>query len=232
MPAAPPARTKIAPSLLAGDFSRLGEEVRAIEDARADWLHLDIMDGHFVPNISFGPGVVRSLRKHCGLPFDVHLMIQPVDPYLAGFADAGANHISVHAEAGPHLHRSLQTIRGLGCKAGVAINPATPVVAVAPVLDLVDIVLLMTVNPGFGGQNFLASTLAKLAELNVMIVASGRDIELAADGGITPETAGAACAAGATVLIAGTTIFGAADYGVAIGALRDAGAAAVAEAGT
>ncbi len=226
MPARPPVRTIIAPSLLAGDFARLKEEVRAIEEARADWLHLDVMDGHFVPNISFGAGVVRAIRAHCRLPFDVHLMIEPVDPYLASFAEAGADHISVHAEAGPHLHRSLQTIHGLGCKAGVAINPATPPVAVAPVLDLVDIVLVMTVDPGFGGQTFLSSAIGRIATVREMIEASGRDIALAADGGIDCEIAGAVRAAGATALIAGTAIFGAPDYAAAVAALRGAGAEA------
>jgi len=220
MPATPPVRTMIAPSLLAGDFARLKEEVRAVEKAGADWLHLDIMDGHFVPNISFGPGVVRAIRGHCRLPFDVHLMIQPTDPYLATFADAGADHINVHVEAGPHLHRTLQTIRSLGCKAGVAINPATPAVAIAPVLDLVDIVLVMTVNPGFGGQSILFSAIGKIATLSEMIAASGREIALVADGGITHDVAGAVRAAGATVLVAGTAIFGTSDYAAAVAALR------------
>ena len=220
MAEAPPARPIVAPSLLAADFARLKEEVAEIERAGADWLHLDVMDGHFVPNISFGPLVLKALRPHCRLPFDVHLMIAPTDAYLPSFAEAGANHISVHAEAGPHLHRSLAAIRGLGLKAGVAINPATPAAAIAPVLDLIDIVLVMTVDPGFGGQSFLASQLPKIAELRAMIAASGRDIRITADGGITHATAGLAREAGADVMVAGTSIFGATDYAASIAALR------------
>ncbi|HTU54536.1 MAG TPA: ribulose-phosphate 3-epimerase [Acetobacteraceae bacterium] len=220
MAEAPPARPIVAPSLLAADFARLKEEVAEIERAGADWLHLDVMDGHFVPNISFGPLVLKALRPHCRLPFDVHLMIAPTDAYLPSFAEAGANHISVHAEAGPHLHRSLAAIRGLGLKAGVAINPATPAAAIASVLDLIDIVLVMTVDPGFGGQSFLASQLPKIAELRAMIAASGRDIRITADGGITHATAGLAREAGADVMVAGTSIFGATDYAASIAALR------------
>jgi ribulose-phosphate 3-epimerase len=211
---------RIAPSLLAADFARLGEEVRAIEAAGADWLHLDIMDGHFVPNISFGPGLVKALRKHSAMPFDVHLMIAPADPYLAAFAEAGADWISLHPEAGPHLHRSLQTIRGLGKKAGVVLNPATPVAAVEPVLDLCDLILVMSVNPGFGGQSFIRSQLAKIAALRAMIEASGRDIALQVDGGVTAETARDCVAAGADVLVAGTAVFGKPDYRAAIAAIR------------
>ncbi len=222
MAEAPPARPIVAPSLLAADFARLKEEVAEIERAGADWLHLDVMDGHFVPNISFGPLVLKALRPHCRLPFDVHLMIAPADPYLPSFAEAGANHISVHAEAGPHLHRSLAAIRALGLKAGVAINPATPAAMIAPVLDLIDIVLVMTVDPGFGGQSFLASQLPKIAELRAMIAASGRDIRITADGGITQATAGPARQAGADVMVAGTSVFGAADYAAAIAGLRAA----------
>lgn len=210
----------IAPSLLAADFSRLGEEVRAIAAAGADWLHLDIMDGHFVPNISFGPGLIAGLRRHCDLPFDVHLMISPVDPFLEGFAKAGADLISLHPEAGPHLHRSLQTIRGLGKKAGVVLNPATPVSTVEHVLDLCDLILVMSVNPGFGGQSFLDSQLTKIAALRRMIDASGRDIRLQVDGGVTVETAPRCIAAGADVLVAGTAVFGKTDYAAAIAALR------------
>ena len=211
---------RIAPSLLAADFARLGEEVRAIEAAGADWLHLDIMDGHFVPNISFGPGLVKALRKHSAMPFDVHLMIAPADPYLAAFAEAGADLISLHPEAGPHLHRSLQTIRALGKKAGVVLNPATPIESLAHVLDLTDLILVMSVNPGFGGQSFLASQLPKIAALRRMITESGRDIALQVDGGVTLQTAPQCIAAGADVLVAGTAVFGAPDYAKAIAGLK------------
>ena len=210
----------IAPSLLAADFARLGEEVEAIAAAGADWLHLDIMDGHFVPNISFGPVLVKALRKRSTMPFDVHLMIAPADPYLAAFAEAGADLISLHPEAGPHLHRSLQTIRGLGKKAGVVLNPATPVDAVAHVLDLTDLILVMSVNPGFGGQSFIESQLSKIATLRQMIDASGRSIHLQVDGGVTAKTAPACIAAGADCLVAGTAVFGQPDYAAAIAALR------------
>lgn len=216
-------RIRIAPSLLAADFARLGEEVRAVAAAGADWLHLDIMDGHFVPNISFGPGLVRALRRHADIPFDVHLMIAPADPYLAAFADAGADLISLHPEAGPHLHRSLQTIRALGKKAGVVLNPATPVSAIDSVLDLCDLVLVMSVNPGFGGQSFIRSQLGKIAALRAMIAASGRDIALQVDGGVTAETARDCIEAGADVLVAGTAVFGKPDYAAAISAIRGAG---------
>ncbi len=218
----PLGRAVIAPSLLAADFGRLAEEVRAVAAAGADWLHLDVMDGHFVPNISFGPLVVQALRRHASMPFDVHLMVTPVDPVIAAFAEAGADHITVHAEAGPHLHRSLQLVRSLGKRAGVAINPATPAEAVAPVLDLVDLVTVMTVNPGFGGQRFLESQLPKIATLRRMIASCGRSVALEVDGGITAETAPRARAAGAEVLVAGTAIFAAPDYAAAIGALRAA----------
>jgi len=215
------ARTvRIAPSLLAADFTRLGEEVRAVAAAGADWLHLDIMDGHFVPNISFGPAVVKSLRGHATIPFDVHLMIAPADPYLPAFAEAGADVISLHPEAGPHLHRSLQAIRALGCKAGVVLNPATPVDTVAHVMDLLDLILVMTVNPGFGGQAFLPSQLGKIATLRQMIDDTGREIALQVDGGVTPRTAPEAIAAGADVLVAGTAVFGRPDYTAAIRELR------------
>jgi ribulose-phosphate 3-epimerase len=216
----PPRPVRVAPSLLAADFSRLGEEVRAVAAAGADWLHLDIMDGHFVPNISFGPGLVKALRRHAPIPFDVHLMIAPADPYLAAFAEAGADLISLHPEAGPHLHRSLQTIRALGKKAGVVLNPATPVAAVETVLDLCDLVLVMSVNPGFGGQSFIRSQLSKIAALRAMIEASGREVALQVDGGVTAETARDCIAAGADVLVAGTAVFGAPDYAAAISAIR------------
>jgi ribulose-phosphate 3-epimerase len=212
----------IAPSLLAADFARLGEELAAVEAAGADWLHLDVMDGHFVPNITFGPLVVKALRPLTKMPLDVHLMIAPADPYITAFAEAGADHISVHPESGPHLHRTLQAIRGLGKKAGVVLNPATPVEAITHVMDLVDLVMVMTVNPGFGGQAFIASQLAKIAALRRMIDATGRDIFLQIDGGITAKTAHAVLGAGANCLIAGTAVFGAPDYGQAITAIREA----------
>ena len=210
----------IAPSLLAADFGRLREEVSAIEAAGADWLHLDIMDGHFVPNMSFGPTVLAALRKHTNLPFDVHLMIAPVDPYLDAFIDAGADHISLHPEAGPHLHRSLQHIRAAGKKAGVVLNPATSPDTLTWALDLVDIVLVMSVNPGFGGQSFLPSQLPKITQLRRMIDAADHPIALAVDGGVTPDTARRILAAGADTLIAGTSVFHAPDYARAITALR------------
>ena len=215
---------RIAPSLLAADFARLGEEARAVAAAGADWLHLDVMDGHFVPNISFGPVVVGALRRHLDIPFDVHLMIAPADPYLAAFAEAGADCISLHPEAGPHLHRSLQTIRALGRRAGVVLNPATPISAVETVLDLCDLILVMSVNPGFGGQSFLDSQLGKIAALRRMIdaheAAGGQPIDLEVDGGVTAATAPRCIEAGADALVAGTAVFGKADYREAIAALR------------
>jgi ribulose-phosphate 3-epimerase len=210
----------IAPSLLAADFGRLREEVAAIEAAGADWLHLDIMDGHFVPNISFGPTVLTALRKHTRLPFDVHLMIAPVDAYLDAFIEAGADHLLLHPEAGPHLHRSLQHIRGAGRKAGVVLNPATPPDCLVWALDLIDIVLVMSVNPGFGGQSFLPSQLPKIARLRRMIDEADHPIALAVDGGVTPATAPDILRAGADTLIAGTSVFHAPDYTRAIAELR------------
>lgn len=202
---APPIR--IAPSLLSADFARLGDEVRAMTDAGADYLHIDVMDGHFVPNITIGPVVVRALRAHSTLPFDVHLMIAPVDPYVAAFAEAGADIITVHPEAGAHLHRTIQLIKSLGKRAGVSLNPATPIASVEHVLDDVDLVLVMTVNPGFGGQAFIPSQLAKIRELRKRIDMRGRPIDLEVDGGITVATAPDVIAAGADVLVAGTASF-------------------------
>lgn len=213
-------RVTIAPSLLSADFSRLREEVAAIEAAGADWLHLDVMDGHFVPNITFGPLVLAALRKHSRLPFDTHLMIAPADPYIQAFAEAGADHILVHAEAGPHLHRSLQLVNSLGKVGGVVLNPGTPASAVKDVLDLVGVVLVMTVNPGFGGQAFLASMLPKIAKLRSMIDASGRAIALEVDGGIAVGSARQVREAGADTFVAGTSVFKAPDYARAIADLR------------
>jgi len=215
---------RIAPSILSADFARLGEEVRAIAAAGADYIHVDVMDGHFVPNITIGPAVVKALRRETDLPFDVHLMIAPVDPYVAAFAEAGADIITAHAEAGPHLHRTLQLIRSTGAKAGVSLNPSTPAAAIAGVLDLADLVLLMTVNPGFGGQSFIASQLDKIREVRAMIDATGRSIDLEVDGGINAETAALAVAAGADVLVAGTASFvgGPAAYAANIRGLRGA----------
>ena len=215
-------KVRIAPSLLSADFAQLGAEIAAVEAAGADLIHIDVMDGHFVPNISIGPLVVRAIKPNSKRPLDVHLMIAPVDFYVKEFVDAGADGITVHPEAGPHVHRTLQLIRSLGKSPGVALNPATPVEVIDNLLDLVDLVLVMSVNPGFGGQTFITSQLKKIEAVATRIAKSGRTIALEVDGGINPETARRACDAGANVLVAGTAVFngGAARYAANIAALR------------
>ena len=215
----------IAPSILSADFAKLGEEVRAIDEAGADWIHIDVMDGHFVPNLTIGPGVVKALRPHTAKPFDVHLMISPVDNFLDAFAEAGADRITVHPEAGPHVHRSVQHIKALGKKAGVSLNPATPAKALDYLLEEIDLVLVMSVNPGFGGQKFIASQLRKIEAIATRIAKENLDVLIEVDGGIDAETAPLAVNAGANVLVAGTAVFrgGPSAYAANIRALRGAG---------
>lgn len=212
----------ICPSILASDFARLGEEVRALEAAGADWVHVDVMDGHFVPNITLGPDIVKAIRPHTSLPFDVHLMVAPVDPWLKAYRDAGADVLTVHPESGPHLHRTLGAIRELGAKAGVVFNPGTPLSILEEVVDLVDLVLIMSVNPGFGGQKFIPSALDKIARARAILDRAGSSAHLQVDGGVTADNAAACVAAGADALVAGTAVFrgGPDAYGANIAGLK------------
>jgi ribulose-phosphate 3-epimerase len=218
------AQTLISPSILSADFAKLGEDVRAIDEAGADWIHIDVMDGHYVPNLTIGPGVVKALRPHTAKPFDVHLMISPVDPFIEAFAEAGADIITVHPEAGPHVHRTLQLIRSLGKKAGVSLNPGTPAKMLDYLIEEIDLVLVMSVNPGFGGQKFISSQLKKIEAIASQVAKRGLDVTIEVDGGIDPETARQSVDAGATALVAGTAVFrgGPGTYAQNIKALRGA----------